>query len=362
MHSPLHHLPSIFWKRRPVQLTYFVTRRCNARCPYCFYRAGKESPVDDGDELTLAEIGRVARSLGRLLWLAFSGGEIYLRKDLVEISRVFYTTNKPSIMLYPTNGQLPTLIRDKTEQILQACPRSVVAVKLSIDELGDRHDRLRNTPRSFEQTLETYRLLGPLLERYPNFELGVNTVFCADNQDRMDDIIDYVAGMKRLGTHTISMVRGELKDTRFKAVDVDKYSRAVQRLADAMKQKSAHIYRFRGAGVKSAQDVLQRRIIQRTLTERRRQIPCYAGRSSLVLSETGELHACELLVNSFGNVRDHGYDIGRVLKSAQANQGIAAIDAGQCYCTHECNLMTNILFNPRLYPALMREYAGIHGH
>ena len=27
-----------------------------------------------------------------------------------------------------------------------------------------------------------------------------------------------------------------------------------------------------------------------------------------------------------------------------------------CYCTHECYFMTNILFNPRLYPALAREY------
>ena len=120
MYSALHHLPTLFWKRRPVQLTYFVTRRCNARCPYCFYRESNDTLADDGDELTLEEITRVARSLGRLLWLAFSGGEIYLRKDLVEISRVFYATNKPTIMLYPTNGQMPALIRDKTEQILAA--------------------------------------------------------------------------------------------------------------------------------------------------------------------------------------------------------------------------------------------------
>jgi len=28
----------------------------------------------------------------------------------------------------------------------------------------------------------------------------------------------------------------------------------------------------------------------------------------------------------------------------------------RCHCTHECYFMTNILFNPRLYPSLMKEY------
>jgi len=359
MYSALHHLPSLFWKRRPIQLTYFVTRRCNARCPYCFYRESNDTPADEGDELTLEEIARVARSLGRLLWLAFSGGEIYLRKDLVDISRVFYATNKPTIMLYPTNGQMPALIRDKTEQILAACPHSVVAVKLSIDELGERHDRLRNTPHSFDKTLETYRLLRPLLAHYPHFELGVNTVFCSENQDHMDEIIDFVAGLSQVGTHTISMIRGDLIDTRYKDIDLEKYARAVQRLADAMKDKAANIYRFKGARLKAAQDVLQRHLIQRTLRDQRRQIPCYAGRTNLVLSETGEVYPCELLSDSFGNVRDHNYDLGQVLRSSLAKQGVAAIKAGQCYCTHECNFMTNILFNPRLYPTLAREYVDI---
>ena len=359
MYSALHHLPSIFWKRRPIQLTYFVTRRCNAFCPYCFYRESNDTPADSGEELTLEEISRVARSLGRLLWLAFSGGEIYLRKDLVDISRVFYTTNKPTIMLYPTNGQMPDLIRNKTEQILAACPQSVVVVKLSIDELGERHDRLRNTPHSFEKTLETHRLLSPLLGHYPNFELGVNTVFCSENQERMDEIIDFVASLSQVGTHTISMVRGDLKDPRYKAIDLEKYSHAVQRLADAMKDKAANIYRFKGASIKAAQDVLQRQLIQRTLKDQRRQIPCYAGRINLVLSETGEVHPCELLSDSFGNVRDHDYDLGKVLRSSPAKQSLAAIKAEQCYCTHECNFMTNILFNPRLYPSLTREYVNI---
>ena len=136
----------------------------------------------------------MARSFGNLLWLAFSGGEIYLRKDLVEISRIFYERNRPAIMLLPTNGLLPELIAEQTERILRACTNSVVAVKLSLDGVGEAHDLLRGTPGGFAKLMQTYERLAPLLARYPNFELGINTVFCRANQERMDDIVDFVAG------------------------------------------------------------------------------------------------------------------------------------------------------------------------
>jgi radical SAM protein with 4Fe4S-binding SPASM domain len=355
MYSPLRHITSLFSKRAPIQLSFFLTRRCNARCPYCFYLENNNQDQSEGEELSLQEIQCISQSLGKLLWLAFSGGEIYLRRDLVDISRQFYKQNKPVIMLYPTNGLMPELIRQQTEQILDLCPNSVIAVKLSIDELGEAHNRLRNTPHSFEKTLKTYRLLGPLLERFPNFELGVNTVFCSENQNNMDPIIDFIGGLEYVHTHTISMVRGNLKQDHYKTVDYTKYARAVERLASNNHNKPG-TYRFKGAKLKAAQDVLQHRLIYRTLTEQQRQIPCYAGRANLVLSETGEVYPCEMLSSSFGNVRDHGYDIRRVSQTGQARQSIASIKSQQCFCSHECYFMTNILLNPGLYPALAKPY------
>ena len=365
MYSPFHHIPNLFWKRKPIHLTFFVTRRCNARCPYCFYLKSQSPECDNSSEnpvteLTLEEIQKLAPSFGRLLWLAFSGGEIFLRKDLPQISQIFYETNKPSIMLYPTNGLMPNLIKSQIEQILINCPKSVVVVKLSLDDLNERHDELRNTPHSFEKTLKTYELLSPLLEQYPNFELGVNTVFCADNQNQMNEIIDFVETLEYVNTHTISMIRGSLKDTHFQEeIDYDKYAQAVDRLALNMKDSPSNRYRFKGAGLKSAQDVLQRRLIYRTLVEQKRQIPCYAGRTNLVMTEVGEIYPCELLTDSFGNVRDFGYDIEKVINTNQAKTSIAEIESEACYCTHECNLMTNILLNPKLLPSLAREYSAL---
>ena len=354
-YTPWRHLPSVAWKRRPIQLTFFVTRRCNARCSFCFYP--DEAPREEtaAGELSLEEVRRAAPSLGRLLWLAFSGGEPYLRRDLADLSRVFYAVNRPAIMLYSTNGLLPEQITETTEQILAHCRRSTVVVKVSLDAMGGEHDRLRGVPGGFERAVRTYRLLARLLDRYPNFELGVNTVLLRDNQGSLDALAAFVRGLPGLRAHTVSLVRGRTRDPRCAEVDPDAYRRVAARLEAGLAGGSDPIYRFAGARLKAAQDIVQRRLIHATLVEQRRQIPCYAGRLNLVLAEDGELYPCELLSSSLGNVRMHGYDVRRVLGTSGARAIVRKIGDERCHCTHECYVMTNILFNPRMVPALARE-------
>jgi len=359
MYSPFRHLGSVVYKGRPVHLTFFLTRKCNARCPFCFYLKTDDRPQNDVEELSLPEIRKISESFGSLLWLAFSGGEIFLRDDLVEISRTFYRNNRPAIMLFPTNGLLPEVIREKTEQILGDSPKSTIAVKLSLDGLYQKHDEVRNTPGSFAKTMQTCQLLGELAAKYPNFELGINTVFCSENQDEMGPIIDFVKRLENIRTHTISLVRGNLADPGFKEVDHEKYRKAIEELECNLRDRTAEIYRFKGARVKAAQDILQRRLIHRTEQEQRRLIPCYAGRLNLVLHENGDIFPCEILTKKMGNIRDAGYDIKKVLESASAREILQSIGNSECYCTHECYFITNILFNPRLYPALLKEYVQL---
>lgn len=356
MYSFLRHAGSIIYKREPIHLTIFLTRRCNSNCPFCFYLQSSTSPSSQTDELSLDELSAVSGSFGDLLWLAFSGGEIFLRNDIVEISRLFYDNNRPCVMLFPTNGLLPDLIRQRTELILSSCPKSIVTVKLSLDGVGDDHDILRSTPGSFEKTIRTYHMLSGLLDRFPNFELGVNTVFCANNQDKMDQIIGFVRSLRYIKTHTISLVRGDLGDPGYKQVDMDRYWRAIGMLETNLKTGSSPVYRFKGAGIKAAQDILQRRFIHRTMEERRSVIPCYAGRLNLVVTENGDVYPCEILKTSLGNIREYGGDIRKVIASDRSRKIIRSIKNRECFCTHECYFMTNILFNPMLYGALLREY------
>jgi len=373
MYSPFRHLNSVFWKKNPIQLTFFLTRRCNLKCPFCFYlssdrgadvrSAGDKDEFDHRSpaetkitELSLDEIERLSSSLGRLLWLAFSGGEIFLRNDIVEITKIFYEKNKPAIILFPTNGLLTEVIKERIREILNHCRKSTIVVKLSLEGMEDLHDSVRGVKGSFQKTMQTYGALRELLHIYPHFDLGINTVFSSLNQDHMDELIEFVNGLEGIRTHTISLIRGTVSDEELKSVDSEKYHRTINRLASNLRQKISGIYNFKGAKLKAAQDILQRRMIYHTLKRKKQLIPCYAGRLNLVLTETGEVYPCESFTMGMGNVRENNYDLAEILNNGRAQKYLRSIQAKDCYCTHECYLMTNILFNPSMYPSLLKEY------
>jgi len=356
--SPFRHLGSVLWKKRPIQFTFFLTRRCNAKCPFCFYTANKEQPLASAPELSLAEIEKIAPQLGKLLWLAFSGGEIFLRSDLVEITKLFYRINQPAIILLPTNGLLQETIYHGVETILQECTQSSIVVKLSLDGPEAIHDELRGVAGAYRKTLKTCGALGKLVDRYDNFELGINTVFCRANQDYIDEVLDLVQTLPGVKTHTVSLIRGEVFRDDLKEVDLAKYKKIIDRLESDLKKRAASVYSFRGAKLKAAQDILQRRLIYAAARETDRTTPCYAGKLNLVLTETGDLYPCEDFSArmKFGNIRRSEYDLQRLLDSTRGRKILQFIREKGCHCTHECYFMTNILFNPSRYPALLKEY------
>ncbi|HYQ80409.1 MAG TPA: hypothetical protein VEP68_02850, partial [Anaeromyxobacteraceae bacterium] len=144
------------------------------------------------------------------------------------------------------------------------------------------------------------------------------------------------------------------------AADLERYRRAGLYLEARWRSRRHRLHRFAGAGLKSAQDRLQRRLIHRTMLERRRLVPCYAGRLNLVLSESGDLYPCEGRWGAaLGNVREAGYDVPRLLRSGRAGRVLADLDREQCHCSHECNFLVNLLFNPRMHPGLVRQWAGL---
>ena len=356
MRAALRHVPSLFVKARPAHLTFFVTRRCNAACPFCFY-AEERDRKGGAPELSLDEIRRVAWSMGRLLWVLFSGGEPFLREDLAGVAQAFHDANDAGFLTLPTNGLLPEVIEEATEEILRRCPRSVVVVKLSLDGVGADHDAIRRTPGGFEKVLRSCERLAALARSHRRLEIGVNTVFSRENQGRMDGIVDFVSRLEGVRSHTITMARGDRSPGAFADVDLDQYLRATARLEERWGRR---FHRFAGSALKAAQDRLQHALVHATLVDRRGQVPCQAGRRALVLSESGDLYACEgRRREPFGNVRAARHDVGAVLRSPEALRVLEDVGAGRCHCAHECNLLINVLFEPRTYPRLLREWARL---
>jgi MoaA/NifB/PqqE/SkfB family radical SAM enzyme len=356
MHAALRHLPALLLKTRPAQLTFFVTRRCNAACPFCFYAEARDRR-GGAPELSLEEIRKVAASMGPLLWVLFSGGEPFLREDLAAIGQAFHDANGAAFITCPTNGLLPETIQETTEELLRRCPRSVVVVKLSLDGIGGDHDAIRGTPGGFDRALRTCERLARVARWQPRLEVGVNTVFSRENQGRMDRIVDFVAGLDGVRAHTLTMARGDDRPGAFADVDLEAYRRAAARVEERWRGR---FHRFAGSALKAAQDRVQHRLVHETRGGGRRPLPCSAGRLAVVLSETGELWACEeRRGDPLGNVRSAGYDVQAVLRFAAARRAREEIARGGCSCAHECNLLVDVLASPRTYPRLLGEWARL---
>ena len=55
--------------KRPIYLIYFVTNKCNSKCNHCFY--SKKLNVMKNKDLSLEEIEKFSKQLGKLVWLSF---------------------------------------------------------------------------------------------------------------------------------------------------------------------------------------------------------------------------------------------------------------------------------------------------
>jgi radical SAM protein with 4Fe4S-binding SPASM domain len=92
------------------------------------------------------------------------------------------------------------------------------------------------------------------------------------------------------------------------------------------------------------------------IKEKKFQIPCYAGNLTGIIRSNGDVYPCEILDNKIGNLRENNYDLRKIWQSDAANKIRNKIREEKCFCTHECFITNNILFNPKMLPKIFLEY------
>jgi len=125
---------------RPLMLSHLITRRCNARCDTCLWRvdADETSPASMV-ELSTDEVAWLYREAGVAGFpqLVVWGGEPLLRPDLPELLDVACAAGL-SVALITNGWLLPSL--------WQAVRGRVRTLIVSLDDVGQAHDRLRSLP------------------------------------------------------------------------------------------------------------------------------------------------------------------------------------------------------------------------
>ena len=336
-------------------MIFFVTARCNARCDFCFYYQEIES-ASTRKQLSLDEIEKFTLKLNHLLYLSIGGGEPTLRKDLPDIVSLFYRNCKTRLLNLVTNGYLSNQIAEQVERMLVENPHLKLKISISIDELEEKHDDIRRSKNAFKNALETIQKLMEVRNRQRYFGINIGTTFSKYNEDRVKEIIDYFDDYD-INDHSMTFVRGDIKNEEHLTQSVEKYKEAVDYL-DAKYQPDAFIFRIFHNLLR-----VMFKINIDTMEQKKMIIPCVAGGKMLTLSDEGDLKPCEMLEQihnsdkyNTGNLRDYNYDIEAMCQTPKAKEVRKWIKDSKCHCTFECANMANIVFSKKSWLKVTKEY------
>ncbi|MFH1638673.1 MAG: radical SAM protein [Candidatus Woesearchaeota archaeon] len=334
-------------KVMPSNLIYFVTNKCNCKCKHCFF--WKEINKQE-KELGLEEVQQVSKTIGTLLYLNITGGEPFLRKDLPEIVEAFYKNAKTKAVVIPTNGTLTKATVDMVTKMVQNCKGLNLVIYVSIDDIGEKHDKIRGFKGAFDKAAVTLKEL----KKIRNVSVGTLSTFSSLNQDRAKEIYYYIRDELKPEIAYFNVIRGDAKDASVKNIDINKYKELCDLIEKDMVSGKLSGYRSQWFWPLSlALNLETHKTVLKTLTEKKYNLPCYAGSLSAVMYSNGDIMPCELLNLKIGNVRDYGYDFKKLWNSENAEKIRTTIKHTRCFCTHECFMNINLLFNPKRIPSLL---------
>jgi len=317
--------------RLPYKLIYAVTYRCNSRCTNC--SIWKRESLD---ELTLEEIDTFFSDNPYFLWIDLTGGEIFLRNDIVDIVKIISRRCKHLHTLhFPTNGLMTDRIIETTKLIKKLSTNKII-VTVSIDGPPEIHDKIRGIKGGFERAIETYKQLKEIggISIYPGMTIsGANAGYIGDtikSIKRHDPDFSF----KDLHVNIIH------SSPHFYGNSIDRYP--YQEISNAV-NKFMKLKRFEINPV----SVLERAYakgVEKYLESKRSPIPCHALTVSAFLDPTGNVFPCTMYNKKIGNVKD--CDFKKLWKNIQTRKVAREINMLKCpQCWTPCEAYQTILAN-----------------
>jgi len=333
----------------PFSLVVSVSFRCNSRCQTCgvWRRAN--------DDMSAGEWERVFAAIGRgPVYITFTGGEPFLRRDLADIVLSACHHCQPAVVTIPTNGLLPERIGDQVARICAGAPDTRIGVNLSLDEVGERHDALRQVPGNWERAMETWQTLKALQSRHRHLVLSVHTVISRFNASRFREVY---AGLRFLQPDSyITEVAEERVELDTVGWQITPAPEVYAPLADFLTGEAARAAAAGSARVTQAFRAEYYQLAKRILAERRQVIPCYAGWASGHIAPNGDVWSCCIRAEAVGNLREHAYD----LRPIWAGQPMQALRRSIYRCECACPMANASYANTLLHlPTVVRVMARL---
>jgi MoaA/NifB/PqqE/SkfB family radical SAM enzyme len=301
----------------PYKLTLILNSRCPTRCSFCsIWKTPRSAELEPG------EWDRVFQSAPHTVWANLSGGEIFQRPDLPEIVDAL-VARMPRLYLvdFPTTGYFP-------ERTIDACRRLVaggvrrVLVTVSLDGPPALHDRLRGREGAHEKACAALRALREA--RLPRVKAFFGMTLFPENHAVVAETVaaarERVPGLTPRDFHfNLGMESGHYYR------NLGANTRPPRAVLDTLRR-----WRRRGVDPVSLLERAYQKRVPRFLETGRSPVPCAALRASAFVDSEGVVYPCSIYDRPLGSLREHGLDLGRVLKGAEARDARSAVVNEAC--------------------------------
>lgn len=291
----------------PREAIVAVTYKCNSRCVMC--DIWKRKDCQDLEPTAYANLPK------SLQYVNISGGEPFIRKDLGDVFKVIRQRCQGARILISSNGSMPELI----EKTVSRMPG--VAIRISIDGIGEFHDRVRGISGSFERARESTVRLKKLGVR----DLGIAATITKENASQLMPVrrlaeeldVEFTCAVAHSSPIYFGAQENDLPDPNI--------AREHLRALSCRQLSSSHPKDwFRAYFTSGLIDYIDGRA---------RRINCTAGRRFFFLDPGGQVFPCNVLDLPMGNITEASFD--RIQARGQAVLGKVKQCSQNCWmvCT-----------------------------
>jgi len=285
--------------KMPKDLVLAATYNCNSRCRMCNIWKMEKMPV--------LELEQYKKLPGGFKDINITGGEPFLRPDLVDLIKLLAEKNPRARMVISTNGFATDLIKAKLQEILKIKPDIGVAV--SLDAIGSLHDQIRGVSGGYEKVMATVKALQNL--KIKNLRLSFTA---GDYNIRELNKVYHLA--KELGVQfTMTVVHNA--ENYFNVVDnkitrLDDFKKEFEKLISS-ELKTLNLKRWLRAYFYYA--------LFKFIETGKRLLPNYSGRDSLFIDPQGNVYPSDVSAHLMGNLKDFS-SLKQLLASEKSSQAI----------------------------------------
>jgi MoaA/NifB/PqqE/SkfB family radical SAM enzyme len=200
--------------RLPIGAVYEATMRCNLHCEFCYVIDFLNIEGEWRQEMTIERL-RQAFPDQPGFQVSLTGGEIFMRKDIMSVLDLFREKGY-SCGYLTTNGTI--ISEDRAEALADLAAAGFLKhISVSVDGPGELHDRARGLKGTFERTCAGLRRLQEAARRkHAPLRVSINTTVAQESLEALDAMVDVASelGVDAIGlNHLMYSTPEEVEET-----------------------------------------------------------------------------------------------------------------------------------------------------